>query len=147
MTWKLSLLLLIARLAGAAGPFTGRWDITLKAPSGEFPSWIEFSDQSGTLAAQMVGRWGNARPLPTVEAHGSEIVFVSPKREEGGQNDMVFHGTFSGWTDFRNCERAGWYSMELESRTRTEPQTRGRTRLGRANPAVRRPRHVAVAHP
>ncbi len=92
---RLVLFLLTGTLVCAAGPFTGKWDITLKSSTGEYPSWIEFSEQDGKLTAQMVGRWGSARPLPKVEARGNEVEFVSPKREEGGKEDMVFHGTFA----------------------------------------------------
>src|SRR6266852_8766797 len=47
--------------------FLGRWDLTLKAPDREYPSWLELREEDGQLKAQMVGRWGNARPLPKVE--------------------------------------------------------------------------------
>jgi hypothetical protein len=46
--------------------FLGRWDLTLKAPDHEYPSWLELSQEKGQLKAQMVGRWGNARSLPKV---------------------------------------------------------------------------------
>ncbi len=39
-----------------------------------------------------MGRWGNARPLPTVTVQGDQIRFVSPKQEEGSTNDLVFEG-------------------------------------------------------
>jgi hypothetical protein len=96
MNWRLSLVCLASGLVWGASPFAGRWDVTLKSPSGEYPSWIEFSEQDGKLAAQMTGRWGNARPLPKLEVRDFEIEFVSPKREEGGKEDMVFHGAFAG---------------------------------------------------
>ncbi len=47
--------------------FLGRWDLTLKAPDREYPSWLELRQESGQLKAEMVGRWGNARSLPKVE--------------------------------------------------------------------------------
>lgn len=79
-----------------ASAFLGRWDLTLKAPDREYPSWLELSQQSGQLKAQMVGRWGNARPLPKVELTNGRLIFVSPKDEEGAQADMVFEGTLNG---------------------------------------------------
>jgi hypothetical protein len=78
--------------------FLGRWDLTLKAPDREYPSWLEISEKDGTLVAQMVGRWGNARPLPKVELSGGRLTFVSPKEEEGSKRDMVFEGKLSGGT-------------------------------------------------
>ncbi len=84
--------------AAAARPFLGRWDLTLKAPDGEYPSWLEIRLEDGKLAAQMVGRWGNARPLPKVEISDGEVTFVSPKEEEDLPADMVFVGKLSGGT-------------------------------------------------
>jgi len=47
--------------------FLGRWDLTLQTPDREYPSWLEVQREGTTLKAQFVGRWGNARPLPSVE--------------------------------------------------------------------------------
>jgi hypothetical protein len=81
--------------AAAAKSFLGRWDLTLKAPDGEHPSWLEIRLEDGKLAAQMVGRWGNARPLPKVEISDGQITFVSPKEEEDSPADWVFAGKVS----------------------------------------------------
>ena len=54
------------RAADSANAFLGRWDLTLKAPDREWPSWLELREEGGQLKADMVGRWGNARPLPKV---------------------------------------------------------------------------------
>ena len=82
--------------AADAKPFLGRWDLTLKAPDGEHPSWIEIKEDGGQLKAQFTGRWGNARPLPKIEVADGKITFVSPKEEEGGKSDVVFEGQMSG---------------------------------------------------
>ena len=82
----------------AAKPFLGRWDLTLKASNREYPSWLELRVEDGKLAAQMVGRWGNARPLPKVELSDGHLIFVSPKEEEGSKNDLVFEGKLTGGT-------------------------------------------------
>jgi hypothetical protein len=78
--------------------FLGRWDLTLKAPDREYPSWIEISEKSGKLSALFTSRWGNARPLPRIEIDGNKITFVSPKEEEERKDDMVFEGTLTGKT-------------------------------------------------
>lgn len=85
-------------VAGAADAkaFLGRWDLTLKAPDGEHPSWLEVDEQGGQLKAQFTGRWGNARPLPKVEVSGAQITFISPKEEEGSSSDLVFQGELKG---------------------------------------------------
>jgi hypothetical protein len=82
--------------ATAADPFLGRWDLTLKAPDREYPSWLEIRQEEGQLKAQMVGRWGNARPLPKIELSNGLLTFVSPKEEEGRKDDMVFQGKLVG---------------------------------------------------
>src|ERR1700733_10408329 len=69
-------------------PFLGRWDLTLKTAGHEFPSWIELRQQNGHLTAQMVGRWGNARPLPKIEITQGKELFVSPKDEVGSKSDI-----------------------------------------------------------
>ncbi len=77
-------------------PFLGRWDLTLKAPDGEHPSWLELSLDGDQLKAEFVGRWGNARPLPKVEITSGKLTFVSPKKEESSKEDMVFEGKMQG---------------------------------------------------
>jgi len=76
--------------------FLGRWDLTLKAPDREYPSWLELRQENGQLKAEMVGRWGNARALPKVEILSGHLIFVSPKEEEDRPEDMVFEGTLVG---------------------------------------------------
>jgi hypothetical protein len=80
----------------AASRFLGRWDLTLKAPDREWPSWIEITEEGGQLKARMTGRWGNARPLPKVEISDGKLTFVSPKEEEDSKSDMVFEGKLIG---------------------------------------------------
>jgi hypothetical protein len=82
--------------SASAKPFLGRWDLTLKAPDREYPSWLEISEDGGQLKAQMVGRWGNARPLPKVEVSTGKLTFISPKEEEGSKSDLVFEGKVAG---------------------------------------------------
>jgi Domain of Unknown Function (DUF1080) len=77
--------------------FIGRWDLTVTGDK-EYPSWLEVTEKNGTLAANFVGRWGNARPLPKVEINKDKITFVSPKEEEDAQSDMTYEGTLQGDT-------------------------------------------------
>jgi hypothetical protein len=74
----------------------GRWDLTLKAPQREYPSWLELTEDNGQLKALFVSRWGNARPLPKVEFANGRLTFVSPKKDEDRKDDMVFVGKLSG---------------------------------------------------
>jgi hypothetical protein len=86
-----------AKQTESVAPFLGRWDLTLKAADQEYPSWLELTEENG-LKAEMVGRWGNARPLPKVELTNGHLKFVSPKEEEGAKEDMTFDGTLNGST-------------------------------------------------
>ncbi len=79
-------------------PFLGRWDLTLKAPDREYPSWLEIRQEGGQLRAQMVSRWGNARPLPKIDLLNGAVSFISPKEEEDRNDDMVFEGRLVGNT-------------------------------------------------
>ena len=74
----------------------GRWDLTLKAPDRSYPSWLELREENGQLKAEFVGRWGNARPLPSAEFSDGKLKFVSPKDEEGAKEDLVFEGALAG---------------------------------------------------
>ena len=79
--------------AAFADGFVGRWDLTIRgADQKPLPSWLELKRDEGTWRAAFVGRWGNARPLPTVAVQGDQIRFVSPKQEEDSTNDLVFEG-------------------------------------------------------
>jgi hypothetical protein len=84
--------------AASVQSFLGRWDLTLKTPLREYPSWLEITQENGQLKARFVSRWGNARPLPKCELSNGTITFVSPKEEEDRKDDMVFQGKRSGNT-------------------------------------------------
>jgi hypothetical protein len=82
----------------SAQSFLGRWDLTLKTPVRESPSWLEIIQEGGKLKARLVSRWGHARPLPKVEVSNRRITFVSPKEDEERKDDMVFEGKLLGKT-------------------------------------------------
>ena len=104
--------------------FLGRWDLTLKAADHEYPSWLEIQQEDGQLKVQMVGRWGNARPLPKIELTNGHLMFVSPKEEEDRPNDMVFEGrligkTLSGTTTGPDGTRWQWTGRRAPALKRT----------------------------
>lgn len=80
----------------SARSFLGRWDLTLKTPVQEAPSWLEITQENGQLKARMVSRWGHARPLPKCEFSNGQLTFVSPKEDEERKDDMIFVGKLSG---------------------------------------------------
>jgi hypothetical protein len=115
--------------------FLGRWDLTLKAPDREYPSWLELRQENGQLKAEFVGRWGNARPLPKVEIANGQLTFVSPKEEEGRHDDMVFEGklvgaALSGTTTGPNGEEWKWTGEKAPALKRAKiPQWASPVRL------------------
>ena len=77
-------------------PFVGRWDLSIKAPTRELPSWIEVSEEQGQPKVVMVGVSDHATPLAKVEIKEGEIEFLSPKGEEGFSEDTLFKGKLVG---------------------------------------------------
>lgn len=71
-------------------PFLGRWDLTIKTPTKELPSWIEVSEVKGQPKVVMTGVADHATPLKKAELTGGLLEFFSPKGEEGFSADMVF---------------------------------------------------------
>src|SRR3984893_5682479 len=51
----------------------GRWDLTLKTPLRESPSWLEITQEGGQLKPRLVSRWGHPRPPPQVKSRDSCI--------------------------------------------------------------------------
>ncbi len=116
--------------AAAAKPFLGRWDLTLKAPDRDYPSWFELREENGVLKAQMVGRWGNARPLPSAELANGHLMFVSPKEEEDSKTDLVFEGAFnekilSGTLNGPDGKTWQWTGRRAPALKRTSPPNWG----------------------
>src|SRR5271169_5096056 len=72
------------------GSLAGRWDLTIESKGSFMPSWLEIEYRAGVPRARFVGRWGSARALPKIEIKGDDILFVSPKEEEGSTNDLEF---------------------------------------------------------
>jgi hypothetical protein len=77
-------------------PLLGRWDLTLKTPKQELPSWIEVSDEQGQPKILMVGVSDHAEPLPEAHWNEGEIQFLSPKGVEGFAEDTMFKGKLVG---------------------------------------------------
>ena len=51
----------------AIKPFLGRWDLTIKTPAEERPSWIEISEDQGQAKGLMTGFWGHATPTGEIQ--------------------------------------------------------------------------------
>lgn len=103
---RLALLLLAALAAspsllfaqrGGEGAIVGRWDLTVKGPDGEYPSWIEIT-RSGhrTLVGGYVGRFGSVRPVGKVELENGGFRFSVPPQWEQVKEDIVVAGRLEG---------------------------------------------------
>jgi hypothetical protein len=79
----------------SAAAFGGRWDLTVKIPTHERPSWIELSAQDGRLQGLMVGLWGHATPPGEIQIRRGEIEFSVPA-DEGFPEGTVFTGKLAG---------------------------------------------------
>jgi 3-keto-disaccharide hydrolase len=88
-------------------PFVGRWDLSIKTPTRELPSWIEVSEEQGQPKVVMVGVSDHATPLAKVELKTGELEFLSPKGEEGFSEDTSFKGKLVGGRLVGNATAAG----------------------------------------
>ena len=70
-----------ASAAEAIKPFLGRWDLTVKTPTEERPSWIEISEDQGQAKGLMTGFWGHATPTGAIQVKDGEIEFSAPEGE------------------------------------------------------------------
>ncbi|HEY6274365.1 MAG TPA: DUF1080 domain-containing protein [Terriglobales bacterium] len=82
--------------SASISPFLGRWDLSIKGPSQELPSWIEVSEDHGRLKVVMVGLTDHATELKKADFKDGEIEFLSPKGEEGFSDDTLFKGRLIG---------------------------------------------------
>lgn len=80
----------------SAGPFAGRWDLTLTGSSGTLPSWINVSEDQGQLKVVFVGVTDHATPMKGAEVKDGQLTFVSPKNEEGFPVDTTYSLKRSG---------------------------------------------------
>ena len=92
--WLLTLLIPLSTLNAQTSikPFLGRWDLTMKTPARDLPSWIEISEERGGPRILMVGIADHATPLRQFQLKSGQIEFLSPKGEEGFSEDMAFKG-------------------------------------------------------
>ncbi|HKW47724.1 MAG TPA: DUF1080 domain-containing protein [Gemmatimonadaceae bacterium] len=87
-----------ASLVSAAGnPLMGRWDITIRTPTGERPSWLELEPSGrGIVVGRFVGIVGSARPIARVMVQSDSFHFAIPPQWEDGEADLVVDGRLTG---------------------------------------------------
>jgi hypothetical protein len=135
----LLLLGIASALTGQDDPFTmrksppvvGRWDVTVRSPEGDYPTWFEVR-QSGyrTLVGSFVGRFGSARPLGRVDFDQGRVRFTLPPQWERRTDDLRFEGKLDGdvlrgeTTDDQG-KRVRWEARRAPALKRDRPPTWG----------------------
>jgi hypothetical protein len=79
----------------SARAYLGRWDLTVRTPTRERPSWIEISDDHGRIEGLMVGLWGHATPTGEIRIKRGDIELTVPK-DEGFPDGTQLHGRLAG---------------------------------------------------
>lgn len=115
----------IAVQQSAPPPIIGRWDITIAAPSGAQPSWLEVRPSgNGYLVGQFVGVVGSARPIGKVTFTEGVMSFSIPPQWEQGQSDLHVEGrltsdALSGTMTFPDGKTSNWTARRAPSLRRT----------------------------
>ena len=82
---------------GFADPVLGRWDLTVQAPDGSYPSWLEISLRKEIeLMGRFVGRFGSLRHITQIDYRGGELTFRVPVQYEQNTSDLIFKGKLEG---------------------------------------------------
>src|SRR5437773_825999 len=75
----------------ALPPVVGRWDITVHAPGGDYPMWLEIvKSGNSTLVGYFVGRGGSMRPVSKIDFTGSTVSWSLPVQWEKEGRDLQF---------------------------------------------------------
>jgi hypothetical protein len=78
-------------------PVIGHWDLTVTAPDGVYPSWLEVTASgNGVLVGRFVGHYGSARPIGRVEFANGVMRFAVPPQWEQGTADLRFEAKLDG---------------------------------------------------
>lgn len=79
------------------GGIEGRWDLVVRTPEGDRPSWIEVR-RSGrnALVGEYVGIVGSARPVSHFRFENGTLRFAVPPQWEEVTGDITFEGRLEG---------------------------------------------------
>ena len=82
---------------GFADPLLGRWDLTIEAPGGAYPSWLEVRLRTETeLMGRFVGRFGSARYASDIAYSDGRLALRVPVQYETDIDALRFEGTVRG---------------------------------------------------
>jgi hypothetical protein len=83
--------------AGFADPLLGRWDLTIEAPDGAYPSWLEVRLRTESeLMGRFVGRVGSARYVTEIGYAAGRVTFRVPVQYETDIDALRFEGALRG---------------------------------------------------
>lgn len=79
-------------------PMAGRWDLTVHARGGPYPSWLEVKHSGySTLVGYFVGRVGSVRPVSQVAWKDGTVKWSIPIQWEWRrEGDLAFEGKLTG---------------------------------------------------
>jgi len=104
-------------LTAADDSLPGRWDITIRTPAGERPSWLEL-ERSGrdAMIGRRVGIVGSARPISSVTVRGDSLHFAIPHQWESGDGDLtvdgrITSGRLGGTMTFPDGKQFAWTAV------------------------------------
>lgn len=82
---------------GFADPVLGAWDLTVHAPAGAYPSWLDVRLRKETeLMGRFVGQFGSVRYLTRLDFRDGKIEFGVPVQYERQKTDLSFTGSLVG---------------------------------------------------
>ena len=100
---------------GFADAVLGRWDLTIKGPDGDYPSWVEIRlRKESELMAEFVGQFGSKRHASAVSFADDRLEMRIPVQwEKGDDGELIFEGmlergNLSGHARIDNGERYEW---------------------------------------
>lgn len=74
----------------------GRWDVMVGEGDSAFPSWFELVEGPEGWTGALVGMWGSARPIDTVQVEGDRLFFSLPNMYGGKFEAQTFEGVLAG---------------------------------------------------
>jgi hypothetical protein len=117
--------------SAAGDPLIGRWDITIRTPDGERPSWLELEPSGrGIVVGRFVGIVGSARPISRVTVQSDSFHFAIPPQWENGDADLVVDGRLTadrlaGQMTFPDGKRFDWNGVRAPAMHREQAPTWG----------------------
>ncbi len=82
---------------GFADALLGRWDLTIEAPDGPYPSWLEVQLRTETqLMGRFVGRVGSVRYVSDIDYAAGRVTLRVPVQYERDIDALRFEGTVRG---------------------------------------------------